>query len=211
MQDNTPNDSIWTDIGRSILQLAIVGVLFWVTGWLVILITRLFIRPKRVPGPREGILVGLAVWWLVWSFGGFGGNIYDHPKTMNKEGYGCVVNGNRVTFVHEPKEEVRVCWQGQHRLSLKPHELDLHLLPDPKNGKVYYISHEPNKIVDGDFGDGEYISVVTGKRGNLVYQKHKETRHYRTCYWILTALILTGGFLGWMAAQTKALQDDGTS
>lgn len=205
------DDSIWTDIGRSILQLAIVGALFWFTGWLVILITRLFIRPTRVPGPREGLLVGLMVWWLVWSFGGLGGNIYDNPKTADTEGYGCVVNGNRVTFVHEPKEEVRVCWQGAHRLTLGPTEQDLHLLPDPTDGKVYYISHSPNKITDGDYGDGEYVSVVQGKRGNLVYQKHKETSHYRMCYWILTVLVITGGILGWMSAQTQALQDDDDS
>ncbi len=51
---------------RALLTVAIAGFIFTVTGYLVVFLTRLLIKPSRawiIPGPRESFFIGIGVWW----------------------------------------------------------------------------------------------------------------------------------------------------
>lgn len=164
-----------TGAGLSILIMAV----FWIIGYLVIIITRLFTRPTKWPSLWQGGIVGICFIFIITmaaiNIDGKPTVTYksnhNNPRpssSMFDQGYDCTIDQGKIFFAYMPDTNVNIHWHtlycNKHRDPTTNEVQKLYLIPDQNNQKLYYPSSDKNKMTNVDIGEnGEKIYITIGK------------------------------------------------
>lgn len=188
-------------------QMAFFGLIFWVIGYLFILITRLFTRPTKLPTALDGIVVGFACIWTIWMFGGLMSE-HDIKNSKPKQhanspyGYDYELFNDRVRFTYVPKQPDLMHYSG----SKNRWKNDLYLIRDTRDKKLFYISSEKDKVVYPQYlkesnEEIQYLVEPIDYKGHCLKRKKIIDR----TTWIWTALIALCSILCFLHAQCSAI------
>jgi len=155
---------------RTIPHLIIFALLFgiWlITGYLIIMSTRLFLLPTRSPPFSFCLAVGFTAFMMIHMHTNWFKSEKDYPKsTTNELGYEYQIDNNKLTFSIPPTKEEGIQIKFNN---LAPWELRYKPLYtigniDGKNN-IFYISMEKDKITNHELfkEHGYYLRICRGK------------------------------------------------
>lgn len=155
-------------IGQSAAMVLVFGVVFWITGAIVILAGRLFLFPTRIK-LMHCFWVGLAIWYPIFAALICSGSL----ETEESAKFDYEIKGNQLLMAEAPEEKVVPYWgcyddQGRH--------VDDPLFVLGKvdgSNKVFTLSSRPDRAapcdvsghrVDIYLGSVEYNAPLTRKK-----------------------------------------------
>jgi hypothetical protein len=185
------------------------GLLFWIIGYLFLLVTRLFIRPSKVPSALEGIAIGLAVIWAIWLCG-FMKTDYDiandKPKTSFRSpyGYDYDLHEKYVLFSYVPKKPsiyYNKIWRRMKEMSTQ----NVYLVQDKRNPKKFFISSKKDSVVYPKYikESGEELKSLVRIDNEGVWIRAKEKMDRQTWNW--TWIFGICGIICYLHAQLSAI------
>lgn len=200
-----------TSFIKSAILVVITGVVIWLTGFILILSTRLFYRFQCYPSFKEAFWTGLAAWWLAAMFLIPPSGQKLPQSTTNNQGYEYEAEGNKITFTKAPSPSdisfdgneapVNVLWKSQGN---KP---DLYAIgPVDGKNKVFTISTDPkveNLPEKLDLGENHCLNITIGLGKRAAQSAVYYSIQPRVFITILTILVLTMGAACFFNAQAR--------
>lgn len=210
---------------HSFLIVTILMGVFWFLGYVVTLVTRLFMRPFRFPGLIQGGIIGFAAFWLLIMISPEKPHLAKplpelrKSESIHEEGADCIIKDNKVCFNYVPKKQPEIHWESH---VIDRDERPIHLIRDAGDPKVYHPSSDPQKIIPEDMGwDGDKVFIQikndlterTAVIGETEKPKHRLTpqqkRQATRVGWWFSACIYILGIIMLLAAHGEAFNDNG--